>query len=397
MSERRLKIAGGTVLAPEEAIERGTVWTVGERIAHLGPEPPDSGPWEEIDASGLVVSPGFVDVHVHGGGGADFMDADPAAAAAAARFHAQGGTTALLATLGTDSLDNWIRMIEASDAAAESARGARILGTHLEGGYFHPNRRGCHLEQHIRHPSAEETARLLEYIDSIRWITLAPELPGAEALARALSERDATVSAGHTEATFDQMRRAVGWGVRHATHLYNAMSGIVKIPPERHGGAVEAVLLLDEISAEIIADGLHLPPELMQLAFKCKGAEKLILITDAQRSAGMPDGEYVFGRKEEGYRFVVKDGVAMAPDGSGYAGARIQMIDAVQTAVEQVGVSLEEAVQMASASPAALLGEEKRIGSLEPGKRADIVLFSRTGKWKAQRTFVGGREAFARA
>ncbi|MDE0022324.1 MAG: N-acetylglucosamine-6-phosphate deacetylase [Candidatus Poribacteria bacterium] len=395
MPQRRFKIHGGTVIAPNKTVQDGTLWIEGERIAHIGNKPPDNGPWEAVDAAGLIVSPGFVDVHVHGGGGADFMDADPNAAVQAALFHASGGTTSLVAALGTDSLENWMRMIEAVQEAAQQADGARMLGVHIEGGYFHPNRRGCHLKQHIRNPSPDETRRLLTCADEIRWITLAPELPGAEHLIRAFSERGIVVSAGHSEATFPQMKQAVKWGLRHSTHLYNAMSSVVKIPPARYGGVVEAALLLDEITAEIIADGLHLPAELMQLAYKCKGAGGLAVITDATRASGMPDGEYVFGRKEEGFRFLVKDGVATAPDGSGYAGSVIQMIDAVRVAVELIGVSLGDAVAMASSTPAAILGEEKRIGSLEAGKLADVVLFS-TEEWKVERTFVAGREAYAR-
>ncbi len=395
MPQRRFKIHDGTVIAPSKTVQNGTLWIEGERIAHIGNKPPDNGPWEAVDAEGLIVSPGFVDVHVHGGGGADFMDADPKAAVEAALFHASGGTTSLVAALGTDSLDNWMRMIKAVQEAAQQTGGARILGVHIEGGYFHPNRRGCHLKQHIRNPSPDETRRLLTCADAVRWITLAPELPGAEHLIRAFSERGIVVSAGHSEATFAQVKQAVQWGLRHATHLYNAMSSVIKIPPARYGGVVEAALVLDEMTAEIIADGLHIPAELMQLAYKCKGAEGLAVITDATRAAGMPDGEYVFGRKEEGFRFLVQDGIAMAPDGSGYAGSIIRMIDAVRVAVELVGVSLEDAVAMASSTPAALLGEEKRIGSLEPGKLADVVLFNRE-EWEVERTFVAGREAYAR-
>ena len=254
MPQQRLKIHGGTVLTPGGSVQNGTLWIQGERIAHIGNEPPDEGAWKAVDAEGLIVSPGFVDVHVHGGSGADFMDGDPNAAALAARYHASGGTTALAAALGTDSLEHWVRMIEAVQEAAErGGGGARILGVHLEGGYFHPNRRGCHLKQHIRHPSPDETRRLLQYADAVCWITLAPELPGAEHLIRAFSERGIVVSAGHSEATFQQMQQAVKWGLRHATHLYNAMSSVIKIAPARHGGVVEAALLLDEMTAEIIA------------------------------------------------------------------------------------------------------------------------------------------------
>jgi N-acetylglucosamine-6-phosphate deacetylase len=182
--------------------------------------------------------------------------------------------------------------------------------------------------------------------------------------------------------------------LNHTTHLYNAMSSVLKFGAERRGGVVEASLLLDELTTELIADGHHLPPELMQLAVKCKGVDRVLLVTDAQRAAGMPDGEYEFGRKGEGAPFVVRDGVAKTPDGSGYASSTIRMMDAVRVARELIGVTLSDAVKMASLNPARVLGVEKSYGTLEPGKVADIALFD--DKWQVQATFVEGRPVYQR-
>jgi N-acetylglucosamine-6-phosphate deacetylase len=395
MSSRdALRIVSGTLVGADALHENSSLWIVDGRIVHMGADAPEPREWPTVDASGLYVSPGFVDVHVHGGVGADFMDATTADALTIAEYHAAGGTTSLLATTATDSIENILAAVAAArDAQPANRHGARILGVHLEGPYFNPEKKGCHLGAYVRDPDPVEYRRLLAD-NVVRWMTLAPELPGAEGLVRALAAKNIVASAGHSNATFLQMAAAVAWGLRHSTHLYCAMSSVVKQGPQRRGGIVEASLLLDELTTELIADGVHLPPELMRLAVKCKGVEGVLLVTDAQRAAGMPDGEYEFGRRGEGTPFVVRDGVATTPDFTGYASSTVQMMDTVRVACERIGVSLPDAVRMASWNPANVLGLGKTLGSLELGKRADVVLFD--DAWRVHRTIVGGRVVYGR-
>lgn len=390
-SPRRLCIQGGLLVLPESVtLNREGVWIEEGILVGVNKRLSSEGDWEKLDASGCYVAPGFVDVHVHGGAGADFLDGTVDAVLTATEYHAAGGTTSLLATTGADSLTHLLETITAvEEARYRKGNGSRLLGVHLEGPYFNIEKKGCHRSDQIRNPNPAEYAHFLERAGLVRWTTLAPELPGAEEAIRAFSERDIVVSAGHTNATTEQIRQAISGGLRHTTHLYNAMSSVLKFGAERRGGVVEASLLFDELTTELIADGHHLPPELMQLAVKCKGVDRVLLVTDAQRAAGMPDGEYEFGRKGEGTPFVVREGVAQMPDGSGYASSTIQMIEAVRVAREIIGVSLSEAVKMASRNPARVLGIEKSYGSLEVGKVADLVIFDDT--WRVRRTLIEGR------
>jgi N-acetylglucosamine-6-phosphate deacetylase len=254
-----------------------------------------------------------------------------------------------------------------------SPAGSLLLGAHIEGPYFAQAKRGCHLSRFVRDPEPREYERLLEYAGDISSMTLAPELPGAERLVRALAERGILVSLGHSEASFDQVRAAVGWGARHVTHLYCAMSTITRHGPHRQGGLVEAALTSDELSAEVIADGKHLPPELIRLALKAKGIQRVCAVTDAMRGAGMPDGRYAFGPRD-GQEAVVRDGAAVMPDYSGFASGVARMNDLVRVLRDRVGLTLADAVQMASLNPARVLGLDGRMGSLEAGKEAHVVI-----------------------
>lgn len=395
-TNHRIKIENGTLISPDGLLPNSSLWMADGLIVGVGDQAIEGGEgreWEKLNAKGMYVAPGFVDVHIHGGAGSDFMDGTLDDTLAICAYHAKGGTTSLLATTATDSIQNILLTIRVvAEARAKKHNGSRILGLHIEGPYFNFEKKGCHLPQYVRNPEPEEYKQLLDFSAEIRRMTLAPELPGAEGLIRALSERGLVPSAGHSNATYLDMVAAIEWGLRHSTHLYCAMSNVVKIGAERRGGIVETSLLLDSITTELIADGVHLPPELMQLAVKCKGTDGVILVTDAQRAAGMPDGEYEFGRRGEGAPFIVKNGVAKTPDGSGYASSTVQMIDTVRVACQKIGVSLSEAVKMASLIPARILGLEKYIGSLEVGKRSDIVLFDE--QWRVQETYIDGRKVY---
>ncbi len=220
-TESHIRMDGGTLVTPTELIPAATLWISGDRIAGVGGPEPHAAEWQVVDAAGAYVAPGLIDVHVHGGKGCDFMDATVADAHAVTKYHAEGGTTSLLATLGTDSLDNLIAMVRSAvDARTATTDGAKILGSHVEGRYFNLEKKGCHLERYIADPSPGDTEQLLELADEIAWITLAPELPGSEEFVRALADRGIIVSAGHSMATYNQTVEAMEWGLSHTTHLY---------------------------------------------------------------------------------------------------------------------------------------------------------------------------------
>ena len=343
------------------------------KVLEEGTEPPSGA--RTLDAAGGHVAPGFIDVHVHGGAGADFMDATPDAIRAVCRFHASGGTTGLLATTAAAPADELQHVLGAiAKAQCEPTGGAAILGVHMEGPYFAPSKCGCHLPDQVRAPESEEYLPLLDaHPGLVKWMTLAPEVPGAFDLIRALSARGAVPSAGHTEADETLILEAIDAGLKHATHLYNAMSTITKRGPYRVPGLVETALSDDRLTAEVIADGFHLAPALLKIAARAKGADKLLLVTDAMRGAGMPDGTYTFGPLN-GTSAIVENGVARTPDNTGFASSTARTCDLVRNMVRLAGCTLRDAVRMASTTPAEALGLANRKGHVRPGYDADLVV-----------------------
>lgn len=381
----------GDIVTPDGVLAGGVVVVDDAgRIAEVGPQcasPPRAG---DLDAAGLWVLPGFLDMHVHGGGGADFMRGTADAARLAARTHARFGTTGLLATTITASREDTDRAIRAIREVIEAGRGpdeARILGIHLEGPYICRARRGAQPEAFIRPPDPDEFARWVALSgDHVRQITLAPEMAGAEALIRAARAQNIVVSAGHTDATAAQIETAIGWGISQGTHTFNAM------PPLHHRkpGAAGAILAHPEIAAELIADGVHLHPLVARLLLAAKGPTGAVLITDAIEGAAMPDGEYGLG----GTPIIVRDGTAAFADGT-LAGSVLTMNRAFHNVVRFADLPPQIASGYASANAARQLGLSDRFGTLEPGKEADLVaLAPETGEvaW----TLISGRLAYRR-
>lgn len=386
-----LAIVNAKLVIPDRPESDGVLLLKDGAIAAVGraadvPIPTDA---RVLDAGGGYLLPGFIDVHVHGGGGADFMDATPEAVRTVCRFHAGGGTTGLLATTAAAPLDELLRALDViAQVQEEGTGGAAILGVHLEGPYFAPAKHGCHLPDQVRPPRAEEYLRLLDaYPGLVRWMTLAPEIPGAHELIGALRERGVVASAGHTEATEPQIERAIVAGLGHATHLYCAMSTITKDGPRRIPGLTETALASDALTTEVIADGFHLSPTLLKVAARAKGPERLLLVTDAMRGAGMPDGTYSFG-PPNGSLAVVEGGVARTPDNTGFASSTVRTHDLVRNMVRLAGCSLADAARMASLTPATALGLQARKGRLEPGYDADVAILD--AHLVAQATIVGG-------
>jgi N-acetylglucosamine-6-phosphate deacetylase len=349
-----------------------------------------AGDVRKIDGRGLVAVPGFVDLHVHGARGFDFMDATEEAYRVIGEYHAAGGTTSYLPTTATESPDAIFACIDqAARCRDQRIGGVEILGVHVEGPYMAPVKHGCHDPGFVRKPSPEENRRYLDRASIIRRITLAPEVPGVMDFIRELSRQGVISSGGHSEATLDQTLRAVGNGMTMITHLYSAMSTIVKQGPFRVPGMLEATLLDDRLATELIADLKHVSPDLMRLALKAKAERTICFVTDAMRGAGMPDGTYTFG-SSRGTRAVVENGVARNLDNTGFASSTVRMIDLVRNAVEAMGLDLASAVRRASLIPATIAGVADRKGSLEPGKDADIVLLETKPRLEVRMTLSKG-------
>lgn len=382
IEERSILLVNGKVITPFMTVEPGFVEFRGrqiQRVAHMKDFPQDISA-QVIDVGGYVVAPGCIDIHVHGGGGYDLMDGTPGAILGMAAAHARGGTTALLPSTVTGPLDDTLDAIENVGEAKRLAargqgpRGARILGIHLEGPYLSPGMCGAQDPKYIKPARREEYSRILEKDREIVRVTLAPEVEGTPDFARELRRRGVLLSVGHSDATYDDMLAALAAGYTHITHLYSAMSTVRRINAFRVAGVLEAAFLHDEFTVELIADGRHLPASLLKLAYKIKGPGRIALITDAMRAAGMPEGEYHLGGKGVGQKVIVEDGVAKLPDRSAFAGSVATANRLIKTMVTLAEVPLACAIQMASYTPAVIIGKASRKGSLDPGKDADIVV-----------------------
>jgi N-acetylglucosamine-6-phosphate deacetylase len=250
--------------------------------------------------------------------------------------------------------------------------------------------RGCHLPEYIRNPSAEEVAVLLEYSDVMHHITLAPELEGALQAIEKFADAGISVAVAHSDADSDHIEAAIARGLRHVTHLYNAMSFYHRRGPHRISGVVESALVNDNLSVELIADGLHVNATRLKLAVRAKGVSRICLVTDAMRSAGMPDGLYAFG-PPSGKVAVLRDDVSIMPEGTGFASSTIPMIRCVQVMVQQARVSLQDALVMASENPAQVVGVQQK-GALREGMDADLVVLN--DELQVQATVVEGCVAY---
>ena len=330
-----------------------------------------------LDAQGQYVSPGFIDIHVHGGGGHDFMDGTVEAYLGAAKAHAEHGTTSMVPTTLTCSDEELFRTFEVFRKAKElNTEGAELLGIHLEGPYFSPYQAGAQDPEYLQKPSPESYCRIMDASDDIiRW-SVAPELDGALEMGLWLKQKGVLGSVGHSNAVYEDVEKAFEAGFTHITHLYSAMSSITRRNAYRYAGVVEAAYLIDDVTVEIIADGIHLPAPLLKFVYKFKGPEKTALCTDAMRGAGMPDGEYMLGSLEKGQAVIVEDGVAKLPDRSAFAGSVATADRLVRTMMTLAEVSLEDAVMMMTSTPAGILGLDWLKGALKPGYDADIVIFN---------------------
>lgn len=381
------KIINGNIITPQRVIRGGSVFVKDGKIVDLGEDGGVAACPSVIDAKGHYVSPGFIDIHTHGGGGADFMDATEEAYLTIARKQAEHGTTGLTPTLMAGSKEAFLKSYTAYEAAKEKV-GGQFLGLHIEGPYFSMKQRGAQDPAFIRDPDPEEYNEILRNCpDIVRW-DAAPERDGFEEFAKTLKREGILLSIAHSDADYEEVLRAFTLGTGHITHLYSGMSGVHRKNAFRYAGVIESAFLIDDMTVEIIADGVHLPPSLLKLVYKIKGPSRIALITDSMRAAGMPEGEYILGDLSEGRKVIVEDGVAKLPDRSVFAGSVATTDRLVRTMIEKAEVPLREAVQMITETPAKIMGLQARKGSLAPGKDADIVIFDED--IVIQKTFING-------
>lgn len=379
MQNRKIKIKNACIITPHRLIEGGQLLIDQGKIVAFGNTEIEAGDVDEIDAEGNYLAPGFFDIHVHGGGGHDFMDNTVEAYMGVAITHARFGATTMVPTTLTSGKDELIKTLRVFDEAKSLVYdGAKLLGVHIEGPYFSMNQRGAQDPRHIRDPDPQEYNEILNSSSSIvRW-SAAPERKGAVTFGGVLRQRGILPSVAHTDAVYGEVVSAFEEGYTLATHLYSAMSGVTRKNAFRFGGVVESAFLLDGMDVEIIADGRHLPPELLKLVVKIKGVERTALITDAMRGAAMPEGKSILGSKHDGMEVLIEDGVAKLLDGSGFAGSVATCDGLVRNMVQLADVPLKDAVQMMSLTPARIMGVDHKTGSIAVGKDADLVIFDKS-------------------
>lgn len=374
----RFKITNGHIITENTIISNGTLLIEDGKILGVEKDHIESTDFIEIDAKGNYVSPGFIDIHVHGGGGFDFMDETEEAFLKAASLHARFGTTSLLATTLTADKEGILRTLDIYNSVHEKSNaGANFLGIHLEGPYFSLNQRGAQDPQYIRDPDPKEYMEILGRSPYIKRWSIAPEKKGAIELGNLLSKKGIIPSMAHTDAVYDEAKLAFENGFSLLTHFYSAMSGVVRKNAMRFAGVIEAGYLHDELDVEIIADGIHLPEALLKLIYKIKGADRIALITDAMRGASMPNGTYKLGNTVNGMDVKVEGDVAKLMDGSAFAGSTATANRLIKTMINVAEVPLIDAIKMLTATPARIMNIHQHTGTLKKGMDADLVIFNK--------------------
>ena len=391
----RLKIINGQIITPDRIIGNGSVLIEDRKILAITEGEIEASDAQVIDADGKYISPGFIDIHVHGGGGHDFMDNSLDGLLEIAKMHAQYGTTAIFpTTLSCEKPDllETLRVYEEANKLNDS--GAQFIGIHLEGPYFAMTQRGAQDPRFIRNPDPEEYREVWAKSKFIKRWSAAPELPGAIEFGRYMVENAVLPAIAHTDAVYEEVAEAFNNGYTLATHFYSAMSGVMRRNAFRYAGVVESAYLIDEMDVEIIADGVHLPAPLLKLIYKIKGSKHTALITDAMRAAGMPPGESVLGGLKNGTKVIVEDNVAKMPDRTAFAGSVATFDRLVRNMIQLAEVPLLEAVRMASETPARIMKIDDRKGSLTSGKDADILIFDKD--INVSMTMVGGKVIYTK-
>jgi len=371
----KFAIRAGSVITPDREIPNCTVVVEDSTISAVGPDVAIPGGCREIDARGRTCVPGFIDLHIHGGGGHDLMEGSTEAFEAVGRNLAVHGTTSYFPTTVTASVPKTVDALTRIGEFAQRMAGAppsdlqaQPLGIHLEGPFLSKIRKGVQPVEYIVRPSTELFDRFAEAAGGfLRLITVAPELEGAEEVIRRAFERGVRVGMGHTDATYEQAERAVALGVRHVVHVFNAMRPF----SHRDPGVIGAALGDDNLSTELIADGVHVYEPAIRILARAKGPERILLVTDGLAATGMPDGTYALGE----FQITVHGPLACNQEGV-IAGSVLTLDRAVRNMIRFTGLPLQQVVRMATLNQARLMGLEKK-GRIEAGADADLVLLTR--------------------
>jgi len=383
-------LKNGRVITPDRIIENGYILIKDDMIAGVGTgELPQAD--ETLDAAGSYISPGFVDIHIHGGGGYDFMDGTLEAFVGVAKANLPYGTTTLYPTTLSCPNEMLYKVFNAFEKAREDKSvGSVFAGLHLEGPYLNLEYKGAMDPRYVVNPNLKEAEEILERSPYISRWTIAPELPDAMKLSNLLARRGIVASIGHTAASPATVAEAAKNGFTLATHLGNAMTGVKKIGALRRAGVFESVLINEYLCAEIIADGVHQPPEILKLAYMIKGPSKLALITDALRVACLDITESTIGDAENGMKIIIEDGAAKLADGSALAGS-VATCDRLVRVMMGAGVPLVDAVRMVTETPAKIMNN-MQIGVIKPGFAADLAIFD--DNIKVSRVLLAGKSVY---
>ena len=364
------QIINGRILTPQGWLEGGSVIVEDGKIAEVSNNSFVIEGAEVIDAKGCDIVPGGIEMHVHGGGGRDFMEGEEEAFRVAVDAHMQYGTTSIFPTLSSSTVPMIEKACETCTKLMAEPN-SPILGLHLEGPYFNPKQAGAQIPEWIKAPVKEEYEYLLEKWPCLKRWDEAPELEGSHEFIKCCCKHGVLPSIGHTRAKYEEVAAANELGMTHATHFYNAMPVVYKNREFKETGTVESIFALENMTVEMIADGIHVPPVMLRMIYQIKGVERTALITDALACAASKD-DTAFDP-----RVVLEDGVCKLADRSALAGSIATMDRLVRTCVQQAGIPMEDACRMISETPAKIMGVYDRKGSLEKGKDADIIFFDK--------------------
>lgn len=378
------QIINGQILTPQGWLKDGSVLINDGKILEITNSDLAVIGATVIDAKGMFIVPGFVSMHCHGGGGHDFTEGTTEAFKEATAAHLKHGSTTIFPTLSSTTFEN-IRLAAATcDQLMAEDADTTIMGLHIEGPYLNENMAGTQWKEFVKNPDPEEYKALVESTKCIKRWDISPELPGAHDFARYMTSKGILTAITHTEAEYQEIKDAFAAGFTHAAHFYNAMPGFHKRREYKYEGTVESVYLMDDMSVEVIADGVHLPATILKLVYKVKGVEKTCLVTDSLKFAGYT------GETIDDPNYVIENGVCKWADRQTLAGSIATADVLVQTMVKKAGIPLEDAVRMASETPARLTGIADSKGTLEKGKDADIVILDNDANVRC--VFTKGKE-----
>lgn len=373
----KLLFKNARLVLPNSVMENASLLVADGKIADFGAKDISAESARVVDLDGDWLTPGLIETHVHGGGGADFMDGTEEAFFTVAKHHSEHGVTSMLATTLAGETSETENALKIFCDVKDRVKSCNMLGVHLEGPYFSMAQKGAQDPKYIKDPDRQELDLFLSY-GCVKRVSIAPELNGAMETGRYLSDKGVIVSAAHTDASFDTVEEASKNGYTLMTHLYSAMSGVHIADCKRHAGAIEAGLCIDDLFVETICDGVHLPDGILRLIYKCKGRDKIILTSDASRGAGLPENTVIkLGSLTKGQDVLIKNGVANRMDMKAFAGSVAAGDRLLRTELNAVGIPMWEVIGMMTVNPAKLLGIDDRKGKIAVGYDADLAVFSK--------------------